>query len=121
MPCLIVSFTMKGGRKVTDLGPQVTELVKDLQQNEKVIPPDIAVDVVFDESVFVNEKISTFTTNVAQAIAIVIAVALIMAGLRQAAVMAAAIPFVVVISIGIFAMIGVELESRASNRSRVPF
>ncbi|MCD4824713.1 MAG: efflux RND transporter permease subunit [Phycisphaerae bacterium] len=113
MPCLIVSFTMKGGQKVTDLGPQVTQLVKDLQQNEKVIPPDIAVDVVFDESVFVNEKISTFTINVAQAIAIVIAVALIMAGLRQATVMAAAIPFVVVISIGIFAMIGVELEQMA--------
>ncbi len=110
MPCIVVSFTIKSGYKVTDLGPQVIQLIEDLQQTGKVIPPDIDVDVVFDEAVFVNDKIASFTTNVGQAIVIVIAVALIMVGLRQATVMAAAIPFVMVISIGIFAMIGVDLE-----------
>jgi multidrug efflux pump len=109
-PCILVSFTMKKGAKITELGPRVRRLIANLQDREKLIPPDIAVDVVFDESVFVAGKISDFTSNVIQAIVIVIVVAMLMAGLRSALVMAAAIPFVMVISIGVSSMFGVDLE-----------
>ena len=109
-PCVVVSFTMEDGAKVTDLGQEVRQLIRDLQDVEKVIPPDIAAEVVFDESVFVEQKIADFTDNVVQAVVIVLAVALLLAGLRPALIMAAAIPFVMMISIGLAASIGIELE-----------
>ena len=109
-PCVVVSFTMKDGFKVTDLGYTVRELLENLQHTEKVIPPDVAVEVVFDESIFVDFKISDFMNNIIQAILIVLGVAILLAGVRPAMVMAAAIPFVMVISIGISASIGIELE-----------
>ncbi len=109
-PCVVVSFTMKDGAKVTDLGREVRGLIRDLKDAEKLIPPDIAAEVVFDESVFVEAKISDFTGNVVQAVVIVLGVALLLAGLRPAMIMAAAIPFVMLISIGLAASIGIELE-----------
>jgi multidrug efflux pump subunit AcrB len=112
-PAIIISFTMKDGFKVTDLGREVRQLLGDLQRSDKVVPPDIGLDVVFDESVFVEQKIGDFVENLIQAILIVMFVALLLAGLRSAMVMAAAIPFVMVISIGIAATIGVELEQMA--------
>ncbi len=109
-PCVVVSFTMKDGAKVTDLGRQVRRLIRDLQDTDKIIPPDIAAEVVFDESVFVEQKISDFTGNVVQAVVIVLSVALVLAGLRPALIMAAAIPFVMMVSVGLAASIGIELE-----------
>ena len=109
-PCVIVSFTMKDRVKVTDLGREAERLIDDLVQREKVIPPDVAVDVVFDESVYVHGKISSVGQNMLQAIAIVVIVAWILSGFRSALVMASAIPLVMVISIGLSAMIGIQLE-----------
>lgn len=83
-PAVIVSFTMKDGFKVTDLGRDVRQLLDDLQQRDKVIPPDVAVATVFDESVFVEQKIGDFVNNLIQAVLIVIAVAVVLAGLRSA-------------------------------------
>lgn len=109
-PTVVVSFTMKDGEKVTDIGPAVRAILSDMQEKDKVIPPDIEVEVVFDESVFVDKKISDFITNVLQAVGIVLAVALIMSGLASSMVMAAAVPFVMIITLGLVAMMGIELE-----------
>ena len=109
-PCVVVSFTMKDGVKVTDLGREVRDLVDDLVVRQKVVPPDIAVEIVFDESVFVLGKISTVAQNMLQAILIVVLVAYLLSGFRSAVVMASAIPFVMVISIGLSSIGGIQLE-----------
>ncbi len=109
-PCVVISFTMKDDVKVTDLGQQVRRMVDDLVLREKVIPPDIAVEVVFDESVYVQGKIAGVAQNMSQAILIVILVAYLLSGFRSALVMASSIPFVMVISIGLSALIGIQLE-----------
>ena len=109
-PCVIVSFTMKDAVKVTDLGLAAKRLVHDLVETEKVIPPDIAVEVVFDESTFVQAKIAGVAQNMLQAIVIVVLVAFLLSGFRSAIVMASAIPFVMIISIGLSASLGIQLE-----------
>ncbi len=108
--CVVVSFTMKDGTNVVELGERVRKLLVDMQEKDKTIPPDIAVDVVFDEASFVDDKIGDFVINVIQAIVIVLLVAFFMAGMRSALIMAVAIPFVMIISIGIAATTGIELE-----------
>ncbi len=111
IPCVVVSFVMKKkGVKVTDLAAQARDVLHRMQHVDQTIPPDVAIDVVFDESVFVDNKISDFMVNVLQAIAIVVGVALFMAGFRSAAVMAAAIPFVMITAIGVSSFLGVDLE-----------
>lgn len=109
-PCVIVSFTMKDGVKVTDLGRDARNLIQRLQTQDKTIPPGVAVEVVFDESVFVGKKIAEFTRNMAQAVVIVVLVALLLSGFRSAVVMATAIPLIIVIAIGISASLGIALE-----------
>lgn len=109
-PAIICSVIMQDGQKVTELGPRVLRVVDAMQSIERTVPDDIAVTVAYDESRFVDDKVSDFVINVIQAIVIVIAVAMVMAGLRSAVVMAAAIPFVMVISIGIAAVFGIQLE-----------
>ncbi|MEM1440883.1 MAG: efflux RND transporter permease subunit [Verrucomicrobiota bacterium] len=109
-PCLIVNVIMKDGYKVTDLGPAVRSLLNEMQNLEKTIPPDITTKVVFDESSFVDSKISDFIENVIQAVIIVVVISLLFSGIRASLVMAGAIPFVMIISIGISARFGVDLE-----------
>lgn len=109
-PAVIVSAWMQDGYKVTDLGPEIVRTVERMRAIDRTIPEDIEVNVVFDESTFVETKISEFVVNVLQAIGIVVAVAVVMAGIRSAIVMAMAIPFVMITSIGISATAGIALE-----------
>jgi len=107
---IIVSAWMKDGYKVTDLGPEIVRTIEQMRTIDRTIPEDIEVDVVFDQAAFVENKINDFVMNVLQAIGIVVAVAFVMAGLRSAIVMAVAIPFVMITSIGISATAGIALE-----------
>ncbi|MEM8953315.1 MAG: efflux RND transporter permease subunit [Verrucomicrobiota bacterium] len=109
-PCMVVNITMKDGFKVTDVGPKVSAMLEDMQEREKTIPPNIKAEIVFDESVFVDVKISDFVTNVLQAIVIVVLISLLFSGVRSSLVMAGAIPFVMIISIGISSLFGIDLE-----------
>jgi len=109
-PAIIVSAWMQDGFKVTDLGPEIVATVERMKAIDQTIPADIEVRVVFDEATFVDAKIRDFVINVLQAIGIVVAVAFVMAGPRSAIVMALAIPFVMITSIGISATAGVALE-----------
>lgn len=107
---IILSIVMEDGAKATELGPRLLQIVDAMQQRDKIIPPDIGVEIVFNEAGFVQRKITDFITNVVQAIVIVIAIALLLAGLRCALIMPAAIPFVMRISIGLSTFFGVQLE-----------
>ena len=109
-PAIIVAAWMRDGFKVTDLGPEIMGRVVHMQSVDRCIPDDVAVSVVFDQATFVESKIGDFVVNVLQAIGIVVAVAFVMAGLRSAIVMALAIPFVMITSIGISATAGIALE-----------
>jgi len=106
--CIILSFTMKAGRNITELGGTVRALLRDAKASW--LPGDIEVAVVSDQPASVGEKIHDFTGNLWRAIAIVVAVTFLLVGLRVAVVMAAAIPLVMLTSLGIVPMFGVQLE-----------
>ena len=50
------------GDERLEAGTQVRQLVFDLQERDKVVPPDIGLEIVFDESEFVEEKIASLGT-----------------------------------------------------------
>ncbi|MCA9113772.1 MAG: efflux RND transporter permease subunit [Planctomycetaceae bacterium] len=107
---VIVALTMKSGSNIVDLCDAATARVREMQDIERSIPPDIAVTAVSDQSVNVRAKIQDVLWNVVGAILIVIAVVYLVVGFRSAAVMAANIPVVVVASIGLVTLFDVQLE-----------
>jgi len=108
--CVLVVYTMKDGANVVDVCTDARALVTRLRVEDKVLPPDIAVAYITDQSVAVTRKISDFIGNVAGAVLIVVVVVYLMVGFRSAMVMALNIPLVVIGSLAIIPIFGVQLE-----------
>ncbi len=106
--CVVLSFTMKAGRNLVKLGAEVRELIA--RAKRTWLPEDVEVAIVSDPPTAVTNKINDFAGNLYQAVLIVVLVAFLLIGLRVAVVMAAAIPFVILISMGTMPFFGVELE-----------
>jgi multidrug efflux pump subunit AcrB len=107
---VIVSLTMKEGASIVDVCEAAKQRVEELQNVEKVLPPDLAVTPISDQSVGVKRRITDVVINMLEAIVIVVIVVYLMVGFRTAAVMAANIPFVVLISVGLITFFDVQLE-----------
>ncbi len=109
-PSLIVALTMKSGGNIVDICEAAKARVHAMQHVEQSIPPDIAVTPISDQSINVNKKISDVLGNVVGAVLIVVVVVYLIVGFRSAAVMAANIPIVVLASIALITVFGVQLE-----------
>ncbi|MDA7980500.1 MAG: efflux RND transporter permease subunit [Pirellulales bacterium] len=108
--CVILGLQMKSGANIVDVCTRAKDRIRELSDAESVLPPDIGVTLVSDQSVNVSAKIQGVVVNVLEAVAIVVLVVLLFVGLRSSIVMAANIPIVVLASIGIISTFGVQLE-----------
>ena len=108
--CVAVAFSMKAGSNIVAVCAHARETVVDLQENRKVLPPDLAVHFVHDQSINVTRKIDDFIWNVIGAIVLVVIVVFLMVGLRSAVVMAANIPLVILASLACFPLVDVQME-----------
>jgi multidrug efflux pump subunit AcrB len=108
--CVIVAFSMKAGANIVDVCTEAKEVVDRLTIDQKVLPPDISVSYITDQSETVTRKISEFILNVVAAVAIVVAVVYLMVGFRPAAVMGANIPLVIIGTLAIITVFGVQME-----------
>ncbi|MHC4551067.1 MAG: efflux RND transporter permease subunit [Planctomycetota bacterium] len=109
-PCVVVGFTMKKGANIVDVCEEAKRLIHRLTVENKVLPPDLAVALVSDQSENVTRKINDFVMNVVGAVVIVVLVVFLMVGLRSASVMAANIPIVIIGSLALITLFGVQLE-----------
>ncbi len=105
-----LGITMKSGANIIDICDRSMARVHELLDIEQVLPRDIAVTPVSDQSKNVSRKIDEVISNVIQAILIVVLVVFLAVGLRASFVMPANIPVVVSISIGLISSLGVQLE-----------
>ena len=108
--CVLVAFSIKSGANIVDVCERAKALLDRLLTTAKILPPDVRVELVSDQSENVTAKIRDFAANVAGAVAIVIAVVFLMVGLRSAAVMAANIPIVMLGTLALVTLFGVQLE-----------
>ncbi len=105
----IVAVSMKSGANIIDICTSAKQRIAELQ-NSGMLPPDLGVSIISDQSASVNQRIREVVVNVIEAIAIVVILVFLVVGFRTAAVMAANIPFVVLASLGIVTLFGVQLE-----------
>jgi multidrug efflux pump subunit AcrB len=109
-PCVEVSMTMKDGSNVIATSALVKKRIRELREVTKIFPPDIAITPIIDAAETVDAKLKDFVGNVVGAIVIVIAVAYLIVGFRSSSVMAANIPIVIVGSLALITLFGVQLE-----------
>ncbi|MFW5653714.1 MAG: efflux RND transporter permease subunit, partial [Planctomycetota bacterium] len=107
---IIVSTVMQDDAQATKVGPRLLDVVEEMQTQEYTLPPDLGYEVVFNEADFIQRKIRSFLINLAEAVGIVIVVALLLAGIRSSMVIAAAVPFVMITAFGIARQFDVALE-----------
>lgn len=107
---VMLGVTMKSGSNIIDVCEAAKKRIKELTDVEQRLPPDIAVTAISDQSVSVAKKIQDVVINVIEAILIVVVVVYLVVGFRTSFVMAANIPIVVIITIGLISMFGVQLE-----------
>jgi len=108
MESIFLSFTLKSGQNITQLGDVVDQLLE--TANETFLPPDIRVKKISNPPASVANKIDEVVANLVDAVIIVLLVLLVMAGWRVASVTAASIPIVMLISIGMMRIWNVEIE-----------
>ena len=106
----MVALTMKSGGNIIDVCNAAKDRVLEMQEVERSLPPDIAVEPVSDQSINVEAKIGDVVGNVIGAIVIVIIVVYLVVGFRSAAVMATNIPVVVLAAVALITVFDVQLE-----------
>ncbi|WDQ17267.1 efflux RND transporter permease subunit [Rhodopirellula sp. P2] len=109
-PAVMLGITMKSGSNIIDVCEAAKHRVWEMSEVEQLLPPDIAVTPVSDQSESVAKKIRDVIINVVEAVLIVVVVVYLVVGFRTSFVMAANIPIVVVVSVGLISLFGVQLE-----------
>ncbi len=109
-PCVVVALTLRSGYSIVDLCDKAKARMEQMQRVERSLPDDIAITYVSDQSQNVNKKINDVVSNVVGAIVIVVIIVFLFVGFRSAAVMAVNIPLVVLVTIAIVPLFGVQLE-----------
>lgn len=109
-PCVVVALTLRSGYSIVELCNKAKERIAQLQNVDRSLPDDIAITYVSDQSQNVNKKINDVVSNVIGAIVIVVIIVFLFVGFRSAAVMATNIPIVVLVTIAIIPLFGVQLE-----------
>ncbi|MEM8944977.1 MAG: efflux RND transporter permease subunit [Planctomycetota bacterium] len=109
-PSVMLGLTMKSGANIITVCDLAKARLTQLLEVEQALPPDVAVVPVSDQSENVTAKINDVVNNVISAVVIVVLVVLVVVGMRSALVMAANIPVVVLASLGVITVFGVQLE-----------
>lgn len=109
-PAVMLGITMKSGSNIIDICNRSKDRIQQLVEQEQMLPRNVAVTPISDQSENVGKKITEVIVNVLQAILIVVAVVYIVVGFRTSFVMAANIPVVVIASIGLISFMGVQIE-----------
>ncbi|MCP5049570.1 MAG: efflux RND transporter permease subunit, partial [bacterium] len=104
---LFVTANQKQGTNIFDIMDEVKKGVSDFEAN---MPQSMRLYYVFDQSRSVDDRLTTFFSNMMQGIFLVGFVILVAVGLRGAFIVMLAIPFSILIALGFVDMSGYGIE-----------
>ena len=107
VPALALAISMREGGNIIDLGMQVRDLVHQLEQR---YPVGIEFEEIAFQPDIVDRKVKDFTSNLLQAILIVILVMLVTLGVRTGLIVAALIPMTIIMSLLIMQLLNIGLD-----------
>ena len=106
-PSLIISISQREGGNIITLGDQVMEKLGRLRAS---YPIGVEFDILYFQPQFVAKKVSDFTSNLLQAVTIVLIVMLVFLGLRTGFVVASLIPMAIVMALMVMGFFGIGLD-----------
>lgn len=106
--CLLLSVEMKKGKNIVDMGEKVKA---ELDQFSETLPKGVTVFKITDQSLVVADSVSNFLHELVIAICAVILVVMLLLPMRVALVAASTIPISIFISLALFYVFDIELNT----------
>lgn len=106
--CILLSVQMKDGYNIVEMGRQVNQ---QLEAFNSEIPSDVTLYKITDQPTVVNSSVNDFLRELVIAIVAVVVVIMLLLPLKVALIAASTIPIAIFISLGLFYMFGIELNT----------
>lgn len=106
--CILLSMEMREGNNIVELGHRLDEILADFQQT---LPDDVSIYRITDQSQVVGDSVATFLRELLIAVLSVILVVILLMPLRVAYVAASSIPITIFISLALFYLFEIELNT----------
>ena len=106
--CILLSVEIKKGQDVSSMGKAINKKLANFKQH---IPDDVQLNAITDQAKVVDDSIENFLHELLIAICTVILVVVLIMPFRVAAVAAGTMPITIFISLGLFYMFGIELNT----------
>ncbi|MCM1111246.1 MAG: efflux RND transporter permease subunit [Clostridium sp.] len=106
--CILLSVQMKEGYNIVEMGKQVDRQIEAFQSE---LPESVTLFKITDQPVVVNSSVNYFLVELLVAIIAVVIVIMILLPLNVALIAASTIPIAIFISLGLFYLFGIELNT----------
>ncbi len=106
--CLLLSLEMGQGYNVIEMGREVNAIIQAFQND---LPDEVTIERIVDQSQVVGGSVKTFLSELLIAIGAVIIVIILLLPLRVASIAASTIPMTIFLSLGMFFVFGLELNT----------
>jgi multidrug efflux pump subunit AcrB len=106
-PAIILSISLREGGNILELG---NALLSTIPEIEAQYPHGIEINPVFLESAVVDNSVSSFLSNLLQAIAIVVVVMLLFLGVRTGFIVASLIPVTILVSLTMMEIFSITIN-----------
>lgn len=106
--CILLSVQMKDGYNIVKMGREVNQ---QLDAFNSEIPSDVTLFKITDQPTVVNSSVDDFLRELVIAIVAVVVVIMLLLPLKVALIAASTIPIAIFISLGLFYMFGIELNT----------
>jgi multidrug efflux pump subunit AcrB len=106
-PAVVLGVMMQSGLRIDQWGAQARSVIEDFRSR---LPDGIRVDVIFDQSGYVENRISGLMLNLVIGAGLVIGVTLVSMGWRSALLVGSALPLTVCVVLGAMTVLGVPIH-----------
>ncbi len=106
--CVLLSVEMRPGNDIVKMGDDVKTAIGEFK---KTLPDDVRVGIITDQSQVVSDSVFNFLRELLVSVVSVIVVVILLMPHRVAAVSAMSIPITIFMSVGLFFIFGMELNT----------
>ncbi|KIT16897.1 efflux RND transporter permease subunit [Jannaschia aquimarina] len=106
-PAIVFAIAMQEGNNVLEFGPRIAEALDEIEAG---LPVGMTLDIVTFQPDQVEQAVHGVTINVLQTLGIVLAVVVLLLGLRTGLIVGAIVPLVMLSTLAVMGFLGLPLE-----------
>ncbi|MGB3309681.1 MAG: efflux RND transporter permease subunit [Nodosilinea sp.] len=106
-PAVVVGVMMQSGLRIDQWAAQARAAVDDVRDR---LPEGLSLDIIFDQSGYVENRIGTLMVNLVMSALLVVGVTVVAMGWRSALVIGTALPFTIFAVFGWMSLLGVPIH-----------